>query len=238
MVDSRPPARWTAELGILATAQITGTAIPRKSSNGITDAAERLLGGFMLRWHPSSRPHYNARMTSRDGATPKPRRRWLRFSLRTLLVVMLLLGVLFGVLGSMAQEARRQRKVVADLREMGAQFVFSGEEPSMPELLDIGYCRRVIECHFDNPQVADVTPLAELKNLRWLDLECTQVADVTPLAELKKLEGLDLSGTQVADVTPLAELKNLNVLYLVNTQVTDEQVNDLQQALPDCTIIR
>ena len=51
---------------------------------------------------------------------PKPRRRWLRFSLRTLLVVMLLLGVVFGALGMMANEARRQRKVVADLEELGA----------------------------------------------------------------------------------------------------------------------
>ena len=56
--------------------------------------------------------------------TPKPRRRWLRFSLRTLLVVMLLFGVVFGVLGMMAREARRQRKVVADLEEMGAIVIF------------------------------------------------------------------------------------------------------------------
>ena len=74
--------------------------------------------------------------------TPKPRRRWFRFSLRTLLVVMLLFGVVFGVLAWMANEARRQRKVVADLRDMGAIVSFSDEEPSMPELLDTGYCHR------------------------------------------------------------------------------------------------
>ncbi len=75
---------------------------------------------------------------------PKPRRRWLRFSLRTLLAVMLLLGVVFGVLSWMMQEAKRQREVVADLEEKGAWFTFSTEEPSTPELLDIAYCRRVV----------------------------------------------------------------------------------------------
>ena len=208
-------------------------------SPNLPEAAERLLGGFSFGRRPLfNASRYNAAMTAAADNRPKPRRRWLRFSLRTLLVVMLLLGVGFGVLGSMAREAKRQRKVVADLREMGAQFVFSDEEPWMPELLDTGYCRRVNECDLYNTQFADVSPLAELKNLEWLNLSNTQVADVTPLAELKKLEGLYLSDTQVADVTPLAGLKNLRFLDLSHTQVTEDQVNQLQQELPDCTIVR
>ncbi len=59
---------------------------------------------------------YNSGMTATRSDTPKRRLR-LRFGLRTLLVFMLLMGVVFGVLGSMAYEAKRQRQVVADLRE-------------------------------------------------------------------------------------------------------------------------
>ena len=159
---------------------------------------------------------YNAAVTAPEDNAPKPRRRWLRFSLWTLLVVMLLLGVVFGVLGIMANEARRQRKVVADLEEMGARIMFSDEEASLPEWLDAGYCNRVTECDLDNTQIADLSPLAELKNL----------------------EVLDLSGTRVTDVSPLAELKSLILLALPGTKVTDQQVNALQQALPNCIIVR
>ena len=128
---------------------------------------------------------------------------------------MLLLGVVFGVLGSMANEARRQRKVVVDLREMGAIVALLDEESSMPELLDTGYCRRAF----------------------GLDLSNSQVTDVSLLAELRNLEVLFLSNTQVADVTSLAELKNLDWLDLSDTQVTDEQINDLKRALPNCKIL-
>jgi hypothetical protein len=48
------------------------------------------------------------------------------------------------VLGSMANEARRQRKVVADWEEMGAIVTFSDVKVWMPELLDTGYCGRVV----------------------------------------------------------------------------------------------
>ena len=178
-------------------------------------------------------------MTAAQPDTPKPRR-WFRFSLRTLLIVMLLLGVVFGT-GSMAYEARRQRKVVADLEESGMDVEFSDEEPSMPELLDTGYSGRVISVRTHSlftTSFNDVSPLAAFENLDFLDLSWTQVADVTPLAELENLEVLGLERTQVTDVSPLAGLKNLELLDLSGTNVTDQQVNDLQQALPDCEIIR
>ena len=79
-------------------------------------------------------------MTAAADNTPKPRRRWLRFSLRTLLAVMLLFGVVFGVLGMMAREAKRQRKVKADLLEMGVGVHYPEKAAWMPELLDTRYC--------------------------------------------------------------------------------------------------
>ena len=118
----------------------------------------------------------------------------------------------------------------------------------MPELLDTGYCGRVERINFsarfllhgDEDFTIDLSQFRQFKNLLHLSLSGTTqvITDVTPFAELKNLDALDLSDTQVADISPLAGLKRLRWLYLTGTQVTDEQVNELQQALPNCRIIR
>ena len=85
----------------------------------------------------------------------------------------------------------------------------------------------------------DVAPLADLKNIeniRWLNLRDTQVSDLTPLAEADNLPWLCLENTQVSDIAPLAELDNLQWLWLGGARVSDEQVQALQQALPNCNI--
>lgn len=87
-----------------------------------------------------------------------------------------------------------------------------------------------------NTQVSDLTPLTKLKHLHWLNVAISNVTDLTPLAKLKKLEILDISNTQVLDLTPLTKLKNLEEIDISNTQVTDEQIQQLQKALPDCRI--
>ena len=69
-------------------------------------------------------------------------------------------------------------------------------------------------------------------------LNNAQISDVTPLAGLKNLERLDLTGTPVSDLTPLTGLTNLNWLWLDETHVSEEQVEELQQALPNCDIGR
>jgi len=87
-------------------------------------------------------------------------------------------------------------------------------------------------------QVTNLSPLAELTSLEWLNLNNTQVSDLSPLVELKNLEGLGLHHTQVSDLSPLAELKNLERLNLNNTQVSNGQVQKLRLALPNCEIER
>ena len=72
--------------------------------------------------------------------------------------------------------------------------------------------------------VTDLTPLAALTNLEWLDLMfCPKLADLSPLAELPKLAWLKLAKCEtLTDLTPLAQLTNLRVLNLRNCPaVTD-----------------
>ena len=49
----------------------------------------------------------------------KDRRRWLRFSLRTLLVLMTVLGVALGWLGVQVNRVRKQRDAVAWVQQVG-----------------------------------------------------------------------------------------------------------------------
>ena len=70
-----------------------------------------------------------------------------------------------------------------------------------------------------NP-ISDVSPLANLTQLTYLNLDTTDVWDVSPLANLTQLTYLNLGNT-VSDVSPLANLTQLTTLYLHGSGVSD-----------------
>ena len=190
----------------------------------------------------------------------KPRFRWFRFRLRTLLIVVTVLAVPLGWVGWRLGEVRNEQATVNWIERMEwivDQSWFSGrvrrvsldhkfDESLRPlaelknlEGLSLGNTQ-VSGLPPDNslyrPRVSDLSPLAELKSLRAIDLRMTYVSDLSPLAELKSLRTLDLGKTRVSDLSPLAELKNLKTLVLLGIQMSDEQVQELKQSLPNCTI--
>jgi len=67
----------------------------------------------------------------------------------------------------------------------------------------------------------DLAPLAQLKNLQALCLLNGGVIDLAPLAQLHKLQRLSLVGTGVTNLAPLAQLEALQCLTLEDTGVTD-----------------
>ncbi len=150
---------------------------------------------------------------------PKPRRRYLQFSLRTFLVLLTLVCVWFGW---QVNRVNRQRKAVAWVLEMGGSVLYdyqydgnliSYAKPTGPEwLLDF------------NHQVVLV------------DLATAPVSDLAPLTKLKSLQALGLSHTAGLDLTPLAKLNSLRFLDLLDTQVSEEQITKIQQALPNSRI--
>jgi hypothetical protein len=181
----------------------------------------------------------------------KRKRRILRFSIRTLLIVLTIFCV---ALGWKVERARKQREAVAWVHEMGGSVKYDYEyvdgayspkaKPPGPQWL-----RKQLGRHFFDDvveavvlvvgdvtplsgltrlerldvygSVTDVTPLAELTRLQELDLNGTELCDVTPLSGLTRLQRLDLRGTQVSDVTPLSGLTSLKWLTLGGTQVSD-----------------
>jgi hypothetical protein len=73
---------------------------------------------------------------------------------------------------------------------------------------------------FVNP-VSDLSPLANLVNLKTLDMGVCQISDISPLAGLIHLEALWISVNPVSDLSPLANLVNLKTLYSEACQISD-----------------
>ena len=73
---------------------------------------------------------------------------------------------------------------------------------------------------YDN-QIQDLRPLANLKEIHYLNLGVNQIVDISPLAEVVSLEVLGLSGNQISDLSPLAGLTNLEDLSLDGNPVSD-----------------
>lgn len=85
--------------------------------------------------------------------------------------------------------------------------------------------------------IKDLTPLANCKNLRVLELSnCGYITDVSPLAACEKLEMLNISYTKVTEVS---SLENLPLTHLVavggtGTRMTQEEKDNFEAAHPDC----
>jgi Leucine-rich repeat (LRR) protein len=109
--------------------------------------------------------------------------------------------------------------------------------------------------------INSIEPLRELKNLRELIFHLTNISDIEPVRGMKNLRKLSIDGTLVSDFEPLRELTNLQELYISNTPVwnlepitglpslkflrmqickniSEEQVQELQEAMPDLVIDR
>jgi Leucine-rich repeat (LRR) protein len=174
-----------------------------------------------------------------DAGTPttrSPRGGWLRFSLRSLLVLVTLLAMGLGWFAYW-REGKRREAAAGDwvLNHGGSIAESNGREMAHPPLW-VRWLGPVLpeEClrtvHFvdflEDPTDADLKVLRDLPNLKQLNLNHAKnitPAGLAPLAELPKLEVLYLMNTPVGD-TGLAQVRNLHGLkeiWVVHTGITD-----------------
>jgi len=73
--------------------------------------------------------------------------------------------------------------------------------------------------------------------IKSFDLSENLIEDITPLACLKSIEMLDLRNNGISSLQPLMMLSTLKTLYIGGNDLTEQQIADLQYALPDCEII-
>jgi hypothetical protein len=195
--------------------------------------------------------------------TSRSWRRFLRFSMRGLIVVVLVVGVCMGWLVRVVRNSQVQRDAVATIeRERGAvryngELVVWDAGPGWHEippgetwaprwlvgLLGVDYLYHVTTASlFGWPGGAGMVSVGRLTSLDTLGLEYSGIGDtdLANLTGLTKLSSLDLHDTAITDagLVHLRRLTNLLKLDLRHTQVTDAGVKELQQALPNLKIGR
>lgn len=163
-------------------------------------------------------------------------RRWLQFSLRSLLVGTVVVSVPLAFIATEVARVGRQHRAIAAIESMGGGYYFEYDfagGPSYPP--SRGFFRNVVSDEafayvkavwFNDTQITDssLAHLHGLSELGYLDLGNTQItnAGLAHLKGLVKLDSLDVGNTQITDAG-LAHLKGLRLisLNLDNTQITD-----------------
>jgi Leucine-rich repeat (LRR) protein len=178
-------------------------------------------------------------------AEPVPRslQRYLRFSVRGLIVGVLLFGVW---LGSIVRSARIQRDAVAAIRQAGGGVKYHWEwkswedtgsgNPRAPRWLvdriGVDYFGHAVVAWLPEEAGAVLPVVGKLSQLEGLDLAGLRLTDegLAHVKRLTKLTFLSVHGTQVTDVglADLKALSKLSALDLGDTRVTDLGIDYLK----------
>lgn len=85
--------------------------------------------------------------------------------------------------------------------------------------------------------VTDLSPLAELNELEYVELFMQNITDLTPLADKPNLLDLNLCYNDVTDLTPLYTDTSLERLWIsCNYHLSDEEIAAFQAAVPGCQV--
>ena len=85
--------------------------------------------------------------------------------------------------------------------------------------------------------LTDISPLADLMDLEYVELFMQNITDISPLANHVKLLDLNLCHNDITDLSPLYSCVNLERLYIsVNPHLTQEELDKLQAVLPNLRI--
>ncbi len=155
----------------------------------------------------------------------KPSTRFLRFSLRTLILLTAATAVLFAVPIRQALTQKRGRDWVVSQNghvsfsykydANNEQWLHNATLPYPGWLIDaigIDFFTSVDTVVLDNKEVVDLSPLVDLNDLRCLGI----------YIEIK--QGLDFS--------PLSKLPHLEALHLDYTGISSEELDNLRELLP------
>ena len=171
--------------------------------------------------------------------TKKPRRRWLRYSLRTLLVFMLLCALAAAWVGREIQKGRDQLAAIRWVEGQGGTLHYAVQtEPTWHQrYLGAWYPVPVIQVDLSPWRMRLPFPAARLGYLKealreqeqHIDSSYVSVNDITPLAALEDLEVLSLAETEVNDLTPLHGLRKLRFVDLSEAPVDQQQIEALTE---------
>ena len=88
------------------------------------------------------------------------------------------------------------------------------------------YAVNLEQIKLNENEIADISPLKNLKKLEYIELQRNRIVDLSPLAELTELKYLKLYNNLIEDITPLAGLTKLRGLDLhYNVTVTGDELH-------------
>ncbi|MEX0711148.1 MAG: hypothetical protein WD278_02285 [Pirellulales bacterium] len=176
-------------------------------------------------------------MAAQETEAPRPKRRWLTFSLRGTFVLLTVLCIWLAWFAVQATSARKQARAVKEITKMGGRLRFdyevdtAGQKKKNAKPAAPAWLRKAVgEDYFRTVVTADVA---------WGGRVTAQHSQVSnrDLAVFKKLSGvttLELGGhLTITDhgLVHLAELNTLRVLYLYRTGVTGPGLQHLSSLL-------
>ena len=170
--------------------------------------------------------------------TSHPKRRFFRYSLRTLMIAVTVFCVWLGIA---TKRGRDQRLAVEVIREAGGSVSYDDHVNLDPA--GGSFSRGPPGSFFDAPGPEWLRRL--IGNEYFLSVQAVDLgetnaddANLVAIEQFSDLKVLSLYDTNITDagLEHLKGLTKLFKLYLSNTLVTDEGVKRLQQALPKCRI--
>lgn len=163
-------------------------------------------------------------------AAPKQKRRWCQFSLRTLLILTVIVGTVSALVMHRVERKRRERKTLARIAELNGMVWYDSIKSNEARTTPSGpiWLRRLFGDNF----------FSEV-SIVFLRGRTVTDSDIEPLTALTHLQQLNLAGTNVTDagLGDLEGLTQLSWLCLTGSDVTNEGVLYFHTALPNCRVV-
>lgn len=166
-----------------------------------------------------------------------------QFGLKSLLVLVLVSALAFGLVGRQLRLVRAENRAIDELLKVEAYVDFETTEAAWWERLlgeeEIRSAQRVV-LYADSVTDEHVAQVAQLRRLQYLYIRAGGVTDagIAHLADLDNLKVLRLRYLNLSDaaLVRLRRLSSLEELELLETDVTEQGVIDLKRARPDLQI--
>ncbi|MCH7728113.1 MAG: hypothetical protein IH991_16790, partial [Planctomycetes bacterium] len=157
-------------------------------------------------------------------AHAKPKRRFLRFRMRTVLLAMTVLCFLLAWIALKADRARKQRRVVDWVRQLGGQVTYDTDDDDVPDPFGSGPFAK------DEGWLRENFGVDFFDNVVAVTLEGEDFADISKLAALRDVRDLCLTGTSVSNLSVLAGMSHLDSLTIYGSSVYNWDESQMEYA--------
>lgn len=126
---------------------------------------------------------------------------------------------------------------VTPLSELRNITLLRLNDNNISDISGLSGLKKMDRLHLHNNNISDIMPLANMVELSEIYLDNNNVTDVEPLMTLTSLGWIRLDGNPVTNLEPLKNLIELKKLYIVGLNIPEEEIQALQDRLPDTVIV-